>query len=344
MKKHYILYIAFIATLITSCTQRVYLTVNEPPAVHLDKMYNRGGVVNRSFSEGGSKILETVDNGLSLEGDLDIKGSNAAVQGVFDQLTTNQRIEFVTIMDSLTVKNGGIDVFPAPLPWFKVEQLCLANEVGFLVTLEVYDTDTKVSYATGSTTKNTPLGAVTVPTHRATVTTIIKTGWRIYDPVNKTILDEFWLTDRVSSTGSGINPVAALSTILNRGQAVQQLSNEIGRFYARRIEPQSFRVWRNYFNKGSQNLKIAKRRSEVGDWDGAAEMWEKDLNHPKRKVAGRAHYNMAIYKEIQGDVYGALEMAQKAYSDYNIKEAQNYSRILRDRIARREREQALSGD
>ncbi|NOQ74612.1 MAG: hypothetical protein GQ574_21550 [Crocinitomix sp.] len=344
MKKHYILSIAFITVLITSCTQRVYLTVNEPPAVHLDKMYDRGGVVNRSFAEGGSEILETIENGLTLEGDLDLRGSNAAVQGVFDQLTTNQRFQFVTIMDSLTVKNGGIDVFPAPLPWFKVEKLCLKNEVGFLIALEVYDTDTKVSYSTGTTTKNTPLGSVTLPTHNATVTTIIKTGWRIYDPVNKLILDEFWMTDRVTSRGSGINPVKALSTILNRGQAVTQLSNEIGRFYARRIEPQSFRVWRDYFNKGSQNLKIAKRRSEVGDWDGAAEMWEKDLDSPKRKVAGRAHYNMAIYKEIQGDVEGALEMAQKAYSDYNIKQAQNYARILRNRLARRERDKALSGD
>ncbi|MFT5823098.1 MAG: hypothetical protein ACI8ZM_004358 [Crocinitomix sp.] len=343
MKKHYILSIAFIAVLITSCTQRVYLTVNEPPIVHLDKMHDRGGVVNRSFAEGGSEIIETIENGLTLEGDLDLRGSNAAVQGVFDQLTTNQRFQFVTIMDSLSVKNGGIDVFPAPLPWFKVERLCLKNEVGFLIALEVYDTDTKVSYSTGSTTKNTPLGAVTLPTHKATVTTIIKTGWRIYDPVNKLILDEFWMTDRVSSSGSGINPIKALQTILNRRQAVTQLSNNIGRFYAKRIEPQSFRVWRDYFNKGSQNLKIAKRRSEVSDWDGAAEMWEKDLNSPKRKVAGRAHYNMAIYKEIQGDVDGALEMSQKAYSDYNIKQAQNYSRILSNRIARRERDKALSG-
>ena len=344
MKKHYYLLIALSVLIISSCNQRVYLTVNEPPIVHLDKMYDRAGVVNRSFAEGGSKILETIDNGLSLEGDLDIKGSNAAVQGAFDQLTINQRFEFVTIMDSLTVKNGGIDIFPAPLQWFEVEKLCLANEVGFLIALEVYDTDTKVAYSTGSTIRNTPLGSVTVPTHKATVTTIIKTGWRIYDPVNKIILDEFWLTDRTSSTGGGINPVAALSAVLNRGQAVKQLSNDIGRFYARRIEPQSFLVWRNYYNKGSRNLKIAKRRSEVGDWDGAAEMWEKDLNSPKRKVAGRATYNMAIYKEINGDVEGALEMAQKAYSDYNIREAQTYSRILRDRIARREFEKALSGE
>lgn len=328
----------------TSCTQRVYLTVNEPPAVHLDKEYKRGGIINRTYASGGSEILETIDNALTLEGELDDKGSKAAVQGAFDQLTTNQRFEYLALLDSMTVENGGIDVFPAQLSWFEVEQICEANNVEFLIVLEVYDTDTKVAYSTGTTTKNTPLGTVNVPVHNATMTTFIKTGWRIYDPRNKLILDEFFINDRLVSRGSGINPVAAAATLLNRGQAVKQISTEVGRFYAGRIEPQSFRVWRNYFNKGSRTLKMANRRAEAGDWDGAAELWEKDLNSPKRKIAGRAYYNMAIYKEINGDIYGALEMAQKAYGDYRINEGLTYANILRDRIARREREQQLNQD
>jgi hypothetical protein len=176
------------------------------------------------------------------------------------------------------------------------------------------------------------------------MTTFIKTGWRIYDPVNRLILDEYFISDQLVSRGSGINPVAAAATLLNRGQAVKQISAQVGSFYAGRIEYQEFRVWRNYFNKGSRNLKMAKRRSEVGDWDGAAELWEKDLTSPKHKVAGRAHYNMAIYKEINGDLHGALEMAQKAYGDYRIGEARTYANILRDRIARIERERQLSQD
>jgi hypothetical protein len=43
-------------------------------------------------------------------------------------------------------------------------------------------------------------------------------------------------------------------------------------------------------------------------------------------------------------VDGALEYVQKSYSDYNIKEGLRYATILRDRIARREREKVLSGE
>lgn len=342
MKYIYLLSISFLM-LFVGCKQRVYLTVSEPPIVHLGSEYTRAGFINRTFAGGKSKTLETIDKALSLEGNLDLNGSNAAIRGAYDRLTTNNRFEYLALMDSLTVENGGIGVFPAQLTWNEVEEQCRIGNVQFLMVLEVYDTDTKINYSTGMTTKQTPLGSVQVPVHNATMTTFIKTGWRIYDPNRKLIIDEIYLTDRLVSSGSGINPIAAAATLLNREQAVKQISTTIGQNYAHRIEPQLFRVWRNYYTKGSQNLKIAKRRSEVGDWDGAAEMWQKDLDSPKRKVAGRACYNMAIYKEISGDVDGALEMAQKAYSDYRIKEGQIYANILRDRIARREREKALNG-
>jgi len=342
MKNIYLFIFGAFILLASSCKQRVYLTVAEPPIVHLDKSYTRGGVINRTYAQGGSEILETIDNALTLEGNLDHKGSKAAVQGAFDELTTNKRFEFLTLLDSMHVQNGGIDIFPAQLDWQEVESICLKNDLHFLIVLEVFDTDTKIAYSQGTTTKNTPLGSVQVPVHNATMTTIIKTGWRIYDPRNKWILDEIWLTDRLVSQGSGINPVKAAATLMNRGQAVKQISTQVGRMYAGRIEPQFFRVWRDYYNKGNSTLRMANRRAEAGDWNGAAELWERDMSSPKRKIAGRAHYNMAIYNEINGDVYKALELAQKAWGDYRIRPARDYANILRNRIARIEREKALS--
>jgi hypothetical protein len=308
----------------------------------LQKSYTTAAIVNRSFSEGATEILDKVDQGLSLEGgELDYKGSTAAVNGAFDQLTTNQRFERLVILDSIPVKNGGMGIFPSQLDWDEVARICNENDVQLLFSLELYDTDTRISYSSKTVTKSTPLGNVPLLQHTANMTTTIKTGWRIYDPANKLVLDQFIINDALSSTGTGINPVIAAAALINRGQAVKQISTEVGRFYAGRIQPQSFRVWRDYFNKGSRNLKIAKRRSEVNDWKGAAELWEKDTKSTKRKVAGRASYNMAIYSEIDGDIYKALEWAQKAYSDYRIKQGLVYADILRDRIARREAAERL---
>ena len=155
-------------------------------------------------------------------------------------------------------------------------------------------------------------------------------------PINGSEM-KFWLRDRLRTRGRGT--IDSFATLARRGQAVETISTQVGRFYAGRVENQRFRVWRDYFNKGSRNLRIAGRRSRVNDWDGAGEMWLKETNSHKRKAAGRACYNMAIYAEINGDLYGALEWAQKAYTDYRIGAAKDYARLLRRRIQRWENNQ-----
>ena len=339
MKRIYFLYLTLLTVFLISCKQRVYLTISEPAAVFLEKEYESAGVVNRSYSSGAGKIVDVIENAMSLEGNLDHEGSKAATTGMYDQLTVNERFNHIVLLDSMTVQNGGMDVFPAPLSWVEVDKICMDNGVQLLFVLEVFDTDTKIDYSTRTVTKKTPLGDVPLLEHTVRMVTKIKTGWRIYDPKNKLIRDEYYLRDQIVSKGSGINPVKAASTLMKRGQAVRQVSTQVGRFYAGRVEDQRFRVWREYYNKGSRNLKMAKRRSEVGDWDGAAELWEKDTHSSKRKVAGRACYNMAIYAEINGDVYGALDWAQKAYTDYNIKFAKDYAQTLRNRVRRWEENQ-----
>ncbi|MEO9533335.1 MAG: DUF6340 family protein [Crocinitomicaceae bacterium] len=341
MKRIYFLSFFALLFVVTSCKHQVYLTISDPPIVFLEKEYETAGVINRTFSSGAGKVVDIVDNALSLEGKLDETGSNAAAQGMFDELTTNKRFTYVALLDSMTLDNRAADIFPAPMDWNEVQQICDANGVQVLFVLEVFDTDTKVNYDMQMVNQNTPLGSVQVPRHRATSTTRITTGWRIYDPKNKIIRDEYFVRDRISKTGSGINPVKALSAIMGRDQIVKNLSTQMGRAYASRVRRQYFRVYRDYYNKGSRNLKIARRRADLNDWDGAAELWLKDTESPKRKVAGRACHNMAVYSEIQGDVYAAQEWAQKAYVDYNIKYSKKYGQILSNRVYRIERNNRL---
>jgi hypothetical protein len=93
---------------------------------------------------------------------------------------------------------------------------------------------------------------------------------------------------------------------------------------------------RDYFVKGTYNFKIAKRRAQNGNWNEAAELWQKETVNPKRKIAGRAFYNMAIINEINGQLDDALSWAMKSYEDYNIKPAREYVRILKNRVVKTE--------
>ena len=163
------------------------------------------------------------------------------------------------------------------------------------------------------------------------MTTLVKTGWRIYDPASKTVLDEYIYNESVVSSGKGINPLNAIAALTGRKEAVNNVSNKAGHGYAMRIIPYRVKVYRDYYVKGTDNFEIARRKAELGKWDEAGSLWEKETTNSSSKIAGRAAYNMAIINEINGDLDAAKKWAQKSYEDYNNKPALDYVRILENR-------------
>ena len=53
-------------------------------------------------------------------------------------------------------------------------------------------------------------------------------------------------------------------------------------------------------------------------------------------MAGRAHYNMAVINEINGNLDSAIDWAREAYATYGTREALQYLRILQNRRAQQE--------
>lgn len=312
------------------------LTVVEPAPINISSKINRVGIINRSVVNGKNEKIDKVDKVLSLEGkNFDKEGSQAAVMGVFDQLVNPNRFSDVKIIDSVVFQSPGLGIYPAALPWDKIEQLCKERGVDAIFELSSYDTDTRISYKAEPININGPLG-VKIPAieHHATVVTVVKIGWRVYDAIHKVVLDEYLVNESVSTTGVGVNPVKALEAVLGRKESVLQVSGKIGSSYATRIFPYNLRVTREYYVRGTDSFKVAKRRALTGDWNGAAELWSKEVVNAKTKIAGRACYNMAIINEINGDLNVAIDWASKAYTDYGNKNALRYLNILKYRLSR----------
>jgi len=345
MRQNQINRITTVAALLTglvlfSCSSKNLLTlsVTEPAPVHVPSNIKTIGIVDRSLPSEKNKNIDKLDKILSVEGkNLDKEGANKAVNGLFDELSKNERFTKVKIIENADVRSPGLGVFPAALSWKTIEGICSANKVDAIFTLSLYDTDASIDYKAVPIEINGPLG-IKVPAveHHATLATLIKTGWRIYDPVNKFILDEYSANENVVLKGVGINPVKAAATILGRKEAVLRVSKDIGYNYALRILPYRIRVSRHYYVRGTDNFQIGKRRAQTGNWDGAAELWNKEVDNPKGKIAGRACYNMAIINEINGDLNNAVDWASKSYTDYKDKMALRYLNILKYRIERNE--------
>lgn len=313
-------------------TELVRLSVLEPAPVTLPAHIKSIGVVNRSEIAPQNKAVDVVDKVFSLEGkDLDKEGALASITGLENELTKNNRFTEIKTIDDARLTSTVPGLFPSPLSWDIVRKICRDNNTDALFALELFDTDSKISYAANPVTVNTPLGKVPGVEHSATMLTTVKAGWRIYDPAGQNVLDEFPVMGKMVFSGKGINPVKAAGALIGRKEALKQVGDKAGRDYALRIIPYWLRVSRDYYVRGTDNFRVARRKAQTGNWEEAADIWEKETANGKGKVAGRACYNMAIISEINGDIKGAMQWAQKAYENYNNKLALRYVKVLESR-------------
>lgn len=336
--KNQIKILAFLAVtvLFTSCgsTNRLTMGVTEPAMVHLPPDVKRVGIINRSLPSKGNNAFDKIDKILSAEGlNLDKKGAEAAISSLASELSVIKNFEEIKIIEDVEEVKKGLAVLPATLSWELVESLCEEYQVDVIFSLEFYDTDTKADYKIITMKLPNSFGIdVDVPAQEVTLATNIVSGWRIYDPQIKEVVDERLFNKNMVFSGKGINPIKAVEAVAGRNETVQEYSRNLGIAYAKRLIPRTRRIARDYFVRGTDNFKVAQRRAQAGDWDGAAELWQQELSNPDEKIAGRAHYNMAISNEINGELDKAIQFASKSYTDYRTNIALDYVNILKYRV------------
>jgi hypothetical protein len=322
--------------MIVSCKmQDLYLNVVQPAPVTIPSYVKKAGIIDRSEPSDATKSVDKIDKVITLEGaDLDKDGAAACIDGVGNELAKNDRFNDVIQIGVSGSMAPGMGIFPSPLSWEAIDSLCQANGVDIIFSLELFDTDTKVSYQINKTDNpRTILGALTGLEQRADMFTLVKTGWRIYDPASNKILDEIMINRDLTFSATGLTPAIATSALIDRKDAVKKVGADAGVAFADRILPYKIRVTRQYYVKGTGNFTTAMRKARTGNWDGAGELWKKETTNKNSKIAGRACYNMAIISEINGYLDIAIEWTVKAYEDHNNKKALDYKHILDDRKA-----------
>lgn len=334
----YLLYTLIIG--LSSCkTNLVYINATNPAPVTISNSTKTIGIVNRTTPSEDNKTLNTIHQTTSGETLKLIKEASAeSIRGLNDALTQNKRFDIVKPLPKIDLKTPVAGTFPSQLSWTEVESICNTNGVDILFVMEIFDTELKVvPINTPKKIENVVDVLNTITQTQVNITTIVKTGWRIYDPKNKYILDEYPLTDYLTVTANAATVVNTTEALLGRKEAIKQSANRLGNVYADRIIPYQIKVTRDYYVKGNYNFKIATRKARTGNWSGAGELWLKETESRKRKMAGRACYNMAILGEINGDLDAAIQWAQKAYESYNNKLALKYVNVLKNRKASNQR-------
>ncbi len=313
--------------LLTGCgaSRHIYFNAQVPAPYSIPQSIKSLAIIDRSIPE--NEELNILEGILTGEG---IKQDKLATQVVLDGL--NQSLKNSTRYDVIRTTekmkgSGSGRTFPDPLDWNKVTGLCKKYKVDALVSLETYDSDFIV---TNGTRKKGEQGIEIYARGVATV----NCGFRLYDPVNRDIMDQYHFSHAENWETGGNSIIAAVGALLNKDAAIQKASFAAGIVYGERITPSWVRIDRDYFrkSKGDANLAEGARMMEVNDWDRAIEALERAVETGHIKTKGRAAHNLAVVHEILGNLEEAKIWASDAWGRYGNKRSRDYGYLLTRRI------------
>ncbi len=317
----------------SGCVNTVYVKALKPADINLPGHFQKIAVAERTRPTKENQAVNIIEGVLSGEGILaDRDGGLSCLNGLTESLLKTPRYTVVQPA-GLNLKGSGTANFPPPLTWEEVEKICNANNADALVMLEAFDSNSLITFGLRDKKVKSKEGVdQVVVEHVANMRMNIITAWRVYDFKNKVIVDEFKGTDYLDFTGVGGTPQIASSNLPNKREAIKRTGYHGGSAYGYRIAPQWVTLHRDYYIKGSQRLKQGKRLARVGDWEGAAKIYQQAYKSSSRKESGRAAYNMALVSEVLGNLDAAKEWAKKSYTEKGIKRGLAYSRAIERRM------------
>jgi len=316
-----------------SCkTAQTSMEILQPADINVPAHVKSVAVANRTLpgtrTDRLLNVLEGLITGEPLLGDRE--GSNRCVSGLVANLNAGPRFTAVMATDTDLYGTGTREFAPA-LTWAQVDSICKRYGVDALILLETFDSNTGMKESSKEVKRTKDGKEYFEKVFVAEICIDINAGWRIYDNVNKRIIDQNVFVDGRCWAGEGPNIEAARRKLPSRRGAINDAGFFAGQQYGIRISPNWIRVNRTYFTGGDDGFKEAKKHVRFNNWEAATAIWESLSQSSDPKIAGRALYNLALAAEMKGDLDEAIRLVTRAMRDYRIKEARQYLSILQRR-------------
>jgi len=308
------------------CSKYGYVKLNypQPPIAYLPEDIRSIALVNRSLTKEEDKPNQVLESIASAEvAGSDRLASDECLKGVYDGINGLNGITIIIPQNTRLYGTGSLKT-PDLLDWKQVEEICNSSNADVLLVLETFDSNTDLAVAIAADQAMSVLhtGAPN-PAIPGQVRMNVVSYWRLYDPVTRTIIDQYQQSDNIIINTEDIVPPMG---------ALREIAYVAGKEYIQRFLPSYYTVRRDMYKKAKgPNKHIFQtgfRRTEVANWEGAIEIWSGLTEDIKRKTAGRACLNIAVAYEVLGNTDLALKWAKRSYEDYNDKLGRDYAKIL----------------
>lgn len=319
--------------LTTSCkTASQQMQILKPATITMPSSVKQLGIINRSLpaeGQGLKNFLEGFVTGESIGADRE--GSMQCVRGLASGLNNGPRFTAVVI-EGVDYRGTGTAQWPEFLDWNNVDELCNRFRVDAIIALETFDSDISLDKRSADVERVIDKQKVVVKEYYADLRMRVRSGWTVYSPGDRQIVDRNGFSDEMRWNGSGDSPQQALNKLPAKRKAINESGFYSGNQYAYRISPSWFTENRVYFKSGNDDFKAAHKLVKKGRWQEAVPIWNKLSASRDTETAGRGCYNMALASEMEGKLDLAYEWASRAWQQHHLKKSRYYINILSNRI------------
>ncbi|HEY6162015.1 MAG TPA: DUF6340 family protein [Bacteroidia bacterium] len=313
-----------------SCTAYVHFDAIQPAYVNIPVQYKKILLINRTRPD-AKRSIDKLENVLTGEwGKQDSKASFRCLDGLSQNLQSSLKNYQTMVLKDTNLAGTGNMIFPPAMPPRFIDSVCAKYGADIAIVLEAFDTDV-ISKANGAPVLLSPLpllNPLAGPTF--TLFSRVKAGFRIYDPKNNDMIDQFTLSTNYDFARMNIPDQEVLLHLPHALQGVYENGFMCGNDYGYRVAPHMASRTREIYRKGNYQLKMAYRSAVVGKWDDAYAIWQKNITCGKRRAEWHSYYDLAVYYEKTGNLNLAIETAEKGFQLYGRRPLLYYSNILKD--------------
>ncbi len=333
---NYLLLISLMLVFASCRTSSIQVEMLRPATISFPKQIRQVGIINRSLpskSQGFKNFLEGFVTGESIGADRE--GSQECMRGLASGLNSNPRLTAVVI-EGVDYRGTGTAEWPEFLDWRDVNDLCSRFRVDAIVALETFDSDVRLRQGSRQVERVIDKKKVMVTEFTGDLRLVVRSGWTIYQPQGRQIIDRNAFFDEMEWNKTGVSPEDVMRKFPSKRAAINESGRFSGEKYAVRISPTWMTESRSYYRKANDEFIQAANYVKRGNWKDAISIWRRYARDKDPKVAGRANFNMALASEVEGNLPVALEWANRAWMEYGLKKARNYTSLLRNRIQQQE--------
>lgn len=313
MNRSFILSASFLLMLITSCKTSFRISVAQPPAILLHENTTRILIINNVTDDNSpDKLLSQALQGQQYNGNL--MAAERSVLGLIRSLDDSRYLKGI-VANPITLRNGAL------INWQRVDSLCEAMGAHAIIEIERFESQAPL----GGTVLANATGQRTSPLRGWAFSNVYIAG--THEHIDRLEIGEVYNMPIAGNT----NPLSLLNDMMRKRELYGHLGQSVGYRIGRMFYANWIWVGRQFYNKGSMQLRRAKRPIRNGNWELAEKILLQEIKSPRNKAAGRAKYNLALVYEGQGRIEEAIAMAERAALENGTRLAYNYINVLKFR-------------